>query len=482
MKKLFLFVLLSNCFNVFAQDFLGYAHSNYAGITGASYNPASLADSKLSLDIQLFGFGIEAGNNYVGVKRKDIFRSDFGTPYLHLRDINTKKAVFVRNEILLPGVMFSKSEYGWGIDMKVRTYLNVDGVSRDLAHIFAYELNDPPNFNRQLQNKHLGVTMMSWTEIAGTYAKTIRSGAEHYLSAGVRPKFLLGLASAYIFLNDAEYNFVNDTSLTLIKGDLRFGHSSNFSFDGSMTPSWKLGFNPGLGIDAGISYEFRPDELQEHSKDDKEKPWPGFRERPKYKYRIGAAITDLGFIYFRHGEFSDRYTVDANLWDLNDVLLDSTSPTSIYNTFEVRSGGSKKGKGYIMTLPLALNLQYDYMIREHLYVNATAFTALYLRNSNFKKVHELTRLSITPRWEKRWFGVWMPLSFSRLGVFAVGSGIRLGPFAIGTTDILALALRSKTVYSADLYFVLKVPLFPKGGLKTKKGKTKDKSKIDDCAK
>ncbi|MGL4596876.1 MAG: hypothetical protein ACRCYO_05075, partial [Bacteroidia bacterium] len=152
----------------------------------------------------------------------------------------------------------------------------------------------------------------------------------------------------------------------------------------------------------------------------------------------------------------------------------------LFNTFEVRHIGSNEGDPFWMRLPLALNVNYDYMIRNNIYVNATAFTALYLRGTNGKKVHELTRLSITPRWETRWFGAWMPVSFSRLGNLTLGSGIRLGPLAIGTTNILPLLFRNAKFYTADMYFVLKVPLFPIGGVKGKKGKTKSGGAVDDC--
>ncbi|HEU4716744.1 MAG TPA: hypothetical protein VFU15_02880 [Bacteroidia bacterium] len=95
-----------------AQSFCGYEHSNYAGIVGASYNPASLADNNYSLDILLFGFDVEGANNYVGVKRKDMFHPDFGPEHFWLRDRPFKKSVFFRNEILLPGIMFSNEKYG----------------------------------------------------------------------------------------------------------------------------------------------------------------------------------------------------------------------------------------------------------------------------------------------------------------------------------------------------------------------------------
>ena len=159
--------------HVQAQDLLGYGHSNYAGIAGASYNPASLADSRFSMDIMLFGAGIEVANNYVGVKRSELRNPAFGPNNLYLR-------------------------------------------TRD------------------------------------SYARVLRVGAEHYLAAGIRPKILLGMGALYAFVNDAGYNFRNDSSLTIVRGDVNFGHSDNFTFDGGYGFSYHMGFNPGIGIDAGI--------------------------------------------------------------------------------------------------------------------------------------------------------------------------------------------------------------------------------------
>ncbi len=478
MRFIFLVLALYISQNLFSQDFLGYAHSNAAGIVGASYNPASLADSPYRLDILLVGAGVELGNNYVGVRRRDLRNPNFNSSFLLLRENQFKKAAFFRNEILLPGVMMSNEKFGWGVDLKVRTYANIDGVEPKLAKMLVSEINHTPFFESEMHNRHLGVTMMSWAEIGGTYARTLYAGAEHFLSVGVRGKFLLGLASGYGFLNNAGYVFHNDSTLTIYNAELTYAHSNSIAFDGNDNASYKFRFNPGLGIDVGLVYESRPEVLQKEVP--KFRPWPGYRERPAYKYRVGVALCDLGAIRFKAGRYSDAYAIDASRWDINDQVIDSTSPAGLFNTFEVRHIGSSEGDPYWMRLPLALNVNLDYMVRNNIYVNATAFTALYLRGTNGKKVHELTRLSITPRWETRWFGVWAPVSFSRLGNFTLGSGIRLGPLAIGTTNVLPLIFRSKKFYTADMYFVLKVPLFPVKGGKGGKGKTKSGGAVDDC--
>ncbi|TND00366.1 MAG: OmpA/MotB domain-containing protein [Bacteroidetes bacterium] len=312
MRRIFLFLLLAAS-SASAQDFLGYSHSNYAGIVGAAYNPASIADHRYSMDILLCGASIELGNNYAGFRRSTFMSGSMTSADLVLRDRPFRKSVFFRNEILLPGIMFSNEKMGWGVDLRVRTYMNVDGVEPNLAHLLVYGLDDPSQYNIEQHNRHVGLNFMSWAELAGTYAKVTFKGAEHFVSAGIRPKFLLGLGSAYAYVNDLDYVYHNDSTLTIFEAQAKFGHSSNFQFTDSYAMSYKVGFNPGVGLDAGIVYENRPDILQNDKTSRKPKAWPGFRERPEYLYRVGISLTDLGFIYFNHGELSDEYAVNASL-------------------------------------------------------------------------------------------------------------------------------------------------------------------------
>ncbi|HTL82092.1 MAG TPA: DUF5723 family protein [Bacteroidia bacterium] len=477
---LLLFAFFSLTF-LHAQSFLGYEHSNYAGIVGASYNPASLADNNYSLDILLIGADVEGANNYVGIKRKDFGIPDWGTQNLYLRDgRNTKKAAFARAELLLPAFMVSNERYGWGIDMKIRTYADADGIEPPLAHLLARGLKDPADY-QEFHNNHVGVNACSWFELGGTYAKVIWTGAEHFVSIGFRPKFLLGLGAAYTFVNDLEYQAYSDSTVGVFRSDVKFGHSDNFSFDEDFNPSYKIGFNPGFGIDAGMIYEFRPDDKQKDKKD-KAKPWPGLRdeERPYWKYRMGISLTDLGIIHFHSGQYTDHYQANSNLWYINDSALSYTAPGPIYNNFTLGNAGSLSGKGLWMRTPLALDLFYDYHFTDHVYFNAQSFTGLYSRGTDFRKVHELTRLSVTARYETRWYGAWIPVSFTRMGTVSVGAGGRIGPFIIGTTDVLNFMLKNKKIYNADLYFAIKVPLFPTGKFKTKKGKIKTGGPVDQC--
>jgi hypothetical protein len=51
----------------------------------------------------------------------------------------------------------------------------------------------------------------------------------------------------------------------------------------------------------------------------------------------------------------------------------------------------------------------------------------------------------------------------KFGVFndSVGDGFRVGPLILGTTNLFWL-LPDKNNYTADVYFAIKIPLFPTG--------------------
>lgn len=480
MTQRFLFVFLLFAGSLIAQDFPSYSASPYAGVVGLGFNPATAADHAYSKDILLGGASLELGNNYVGFRRADIGKANFGVEDLKLRNWNTRKAVFARATALGPAVMVSNDKMGWGLDIKARNYVNVDGVDQELAELIVYGFDNPPQFNQPYSNRRLSINAASWAEIGFTYAAVLRYGAEHYLSAGIRPKLLFGLAAVHVDLSTAEYSVPNDSIIQLYAGQLRFMHSDQLSFNSALQPSWGFRMSPGLGLDAGLIYEFRPDALQK--KPENRREWPGFRERPYYKYRIGVALIDAGIIRFRRGELSDQYAVNANLWNTNGDPINPTAPTNVYSTFELRNGGADAEKGMWMRLPLALNLHGDYQFMPNVYVGANVFSPVYIRGSKMVRVHELARVSVSARYETPWFGVWMPVSFSRLGVTAVGAGLRLGPLAFGTNDVLGLLFPKKYNFSADGYVTLKLPLFPLPGWQKRAGKTKTGSgKVDDCA-
>ncbi len=101
-----------------------------------------------------------------------------------------------------------------------------------------------------------------------------------------------------------------------------------------------------------------------------------------------------------------------------------------------------------MNLPTVLSAQIDYNIWKDFYVNLTPRYAFQFKNQP-AKVHEMSIISLIPRWDHRHFGVYVPVSYDQMGMLRVGLGLRIGPLIVGTSNI-APFVTTKTIYGEDI--------------------------------
>jgi outer membrane protein OmpA-like peptidoglycan-associated protein len=473
--------------SAFSQDFLGYANSNYAGVNGIDLNPASIADSRYKVDIVLFGTNFMAGNNWTGMNTAALkYEGKLTNPsslkfpafddtlftdkYLIRKTDDQARSVFLSNRIMLPSFMVTLNDKSaFALTGSIRTYVNVDGVENPMANLIYSDFGDSTLY-QSFTNKRLSVQYMTWAEIGGTYAMTVIDNKEHFLKVGVRPKLLLGLGSAFFFANDLQYLTVNDSQLTFIKTDVQYSHSNNFEFsEGGF--KYKIDSKPGFGLDLGAVYEWRPNYQKfKYDMDGETDLW--MRYKNKYKLRVGASITDIGSIKFERGQFSNNFVAEVNQWNFRDVKLDSIPIRALDDTLRNRFAALPTDQFYRMNLPTAFSVQVDYHIWDNFYLNFTSFLAVQW-NNNPNKVHDLTTFSLTPRYDWKWAGIWVPMSYNQFRNFQTGAGIRLGPIVIGTNNLAPWFSKKKTIYGADLHVALKIPIM------YRPTKDKDKDKVSD---
>jgi hypothetical protein len=154
MKKILLFALLTLSYFVQSQDFTGFNQSNYAGVTGVFAQPASIVDSRMKFDMNLIGLNLGVYNNYIGVDRAAFKRGKnadgktsfpafddtlFADHYLSEKVKNKDKSIYVTNRIMGPSFMVAiNHKNAIAFTSSVRNYVNIDGVSPNLAKL-AYE-------------------------------------------------------------------------------------------------------------------------------------------------------------------------------------------------------------------------------------------------------------------------------------------------------------------------------------------------------
>lgn len=458
----------------FGQDFLGYSNSNYSGVSGISLQPACIVDDRMEFDLTLFGFNVNAYNNYIGLKKDAIkpFKGpdpngvntwfpklaikDADSIYLTEKNNNKNKAVYSSLRVNMPSFMlYCNHKNSLAFTWDVRNYLNVDGLTPDLAKLAYNEFNIPSLWNKKLEAKDFSVQQMAWAEYGITYGRVLKEDNEHYFKSAVRLKFLQGIFSTYMHIRDFKYEFTNDTTLSLFQSEVSYGHSRNFEVDNQNQIKLKTFESyPGIGGDLGIVYEWRPDyKKYKYDMDGEKDLWR--RDQNKYKLRVGFSLLDVGAIKFKKGQLSNNFVADVGLWNLNvfDTIKTVTEFDSILkNEFEYKNAKAT----YSMNLPTAISFQVDYNIYKDFYVNMTPFFAFQFKK-NDTKVHDFSSISITPRWDHKWFGVFLPVQYHALDGFRMGATVRLGPVIFGTTNLTPL-ISKKDIYGLDLHAIVKVPI------------------------
>lgn len=499
MKSLFLFFAIIFFYSVQSQDFVGFNQSNYSGVTGVYAQPASIVDGRMKFDMNLIGINLGFYNNYIGIKR-DAFKrekdasgkttmpafndTEFADKYLVEKSNNRNKSIYFSNRIAGPSFMVAiNRKNAIAFTSNVRNYLNIDGISPDLAKLAFEEFKYPSLWIKNLKNKNLSIQEMTWAEYGITYARVIKEDNEHYLKAGVTVKLLQGIQSAYMFIKDLEYNFQTDTTLSIFQSQVNYGHSDNLSFKEIKIGETNTGTKvfdysqsyPGVGFDFGAVYEWRPSYMKyKYDMDGEKDLWR--KDQNKYKLKVGFSVTDLGSIKFKKGSTSGDFQANVGYWNLKPV-----SPKSIGEFDDTLKGrfiqtGTKSS--YKMNLPTAISVQIDYQIWKDVYVNLTPFIAFQFKK-NDTKVHDISSITLTPRWDHKWFGAFIPVQYNFLDGFRAGVAVRLGPIVVGSTNLAPL-VGQKTVYGADLYAMLKIPIpygrpkdKDKDGISNKKDKCKD---------
>lgn len=446
MKKnnLLIILLAFLSLSVSSQSYIGYLSDNYSGVHDVISNPANIADSRFKTDINLLGASVFVGNDYAAIDFYGIFANDFDNDddysILSPKDENN---FFANIDVLGPSLMFNiNDKSAAALFTRFRSNTNFLGVSGELFEKINNDFGDNTDF--MIDNNNFNFNGNSWLEVGGTYAQEIMSKAQHYLKGGLSLKYLLGIVNVYsnstnVSLNfDADGTTPTDGSVTTT-GTISYGNSS-LEEDSNGDPVIKPG--SGLGVDLGLVYEWRPDYNGSPSVD---------KNLNKYKLKLGFAITDLGRITYKEGvekEYDLNGTISESEFDSADDSDD------LLNTFYNETSSSTTTK---VLLPAAVHLDGDYNFKHYLYLNLSTTLSLISKN----KVNGSTvrnRISLTPRFERKWFSFYSPISIYEYSGFQWGVGLRAGPLYLGSGSILSNLISDKSK-AADVYAGLKIPIY-----------------------
>ncbi len=440
--------------SLFAQEQLGLQVERYSGVNSVYLNPAANTTSPLKWDINLIGVGLFADNDYAYIQDASLIKllknrnsnieyigdlegsPDPNTLYADFYDNQRKKSAYVNTKILGPSFMVSMNGRSFGLFTNVRSVTSAQKIPAALGY---YELERQLE-NQEFQIDKFQVASMTWSEIGVNYAQTIFQNNSGEFALGGNIKYLQGYEAAF-FKNHESVGvaFTSDDSLQINGGELSFGYATNIDIENGSYDFQRNG--SGFGFDLGFTYT--------NSYDD-----------GSYKWKIGASILDAGQIKFK--KRAALHTVNTN--DLyNIVLSEFESVTSEEDLFELISSqalsdstASFSSNSFSIALPTALSVQADVSLTDNIYVNASLVRRISFGKPMLKRAN---MFAVTPRFEKRWFGVSVPLVLYDDRNFHLGTSLRLGPLTLGSDNLLSIVKEQQQFTGSDFYVALKINPF-----------------------
>lgn len=476
-------LLLAAALTIHAQFFLGLRGSSYGGITNVNYNPA-IANSPYMIDINLIGVAATVNNNYVGLDRHVIFHpselggTDFQSAHLHERINGKNKNAYFGTQIQGPlSFMFSfgkkknRNKNAIGFSYHLNAVANADNFpevfARSAYYGMGYEANEVTNFlGKEFYHKNMSAKFAVWGDVGLTYSRMLYQKGDNLIKAGGTLKLLMPVAGAYGYIKNLHYQWTEYDRLSIYNTEVQYAYNEglltskgNPVTNGAQSSSnylndalkFKNG-TPTAAVDMGVIYEWNP---FKNNSTEMDCQCETFNDKKHYKLAAGFSIMDFGALRFKRGEYSENFTTDVRNWYVGKSNY-SGGLQSFDDTVHANFAVKPSSKYFTIWLPTRFNAFVDYFITNDFGITAQAMVSPNMA-PNRNMVHHVTTFSVTAKYENKWLGVYLPLSYDIYGNISLGTTLRLGPLIIGMQDLLGLFAK-KYVYNADVHAALKLTI------------------------
>lgn len=460
-----------------SQDYTGYRTGNYTGVTGVFFNPANIADSRYRWDLNLVSVNVLGGNNQASFKLKNLsesFNADSLEKQIYGRNAGATNGLMSVN-LIGPSLMFNATKKtAIAITTRSRVMANVQDIDGTLLQqVVDGYVSDAGLPYTITSAKNMVVNMNAWNEFGASVGQVLIDKDKHFLKGGLTLKYLAGVGNAYLQLknltatinedNASESAYLSNTTGRIGTG---FGGASFDDFEVDDLTSFD---SKGFGFDIGFVYEFRPGQARYRQGDNYE--WN--RAENKYKLRVGVALLDVGSLKYkrdltRSGAYDMAVTGSERFYlnELSSVDLDDYKQffDSRPQFFDEVAGSTERD--YKVGLPTTLQVDVDYQLHNNFYINAAGQFSMVNSDSKPYNSQYQNAFTVTPRYEARRFGAYLPLNYNELTKFNAGLALRLGPVFLGSGSVLTALLGESR--QADLHIGFRIGILHKNKAGKKK--------------
>ncbi|RYZ25419.1 MAG: hypothetical protein EOO10_18320, partial [Chitinophagaceae bacterium] len=240
-----------------------------------------------------------------------------------------------------------------------------------------------------------------------------------------------------------------------------YEHNKNADFNRVIDSRFRPDANA-FGFDAGLVYEYRGhlNNFKYIRNDDETSSEVKRRDLNKYIFKLGVSLLDAGMFRFTKAASVNSFGADITNWDIRNSRYASLTEfdTALANRVTPLANDARD---YNMYLPGALSVQMDIRFVKGLYLNAMAYRPLKIGSEKGTRFNNYGYYSLTPRYEKRHFGIYIPYTFSDKDEITnyrdnwLGLTLRLGPVFFGSSNLGSMVF-NQTLKAADFFVGLKL--------------------------
>lgn len=427
---LLVFVII---YSVNAQQFNGVRGSVFNSVVNTSSQPASGGNMPAQWSLEILGSGAFWDNNIVRFHPLKIWKKDSIDLSRYLEEGDKRRYAMVKGNIHILNFLFRLPKHpdwtvGMGWNIRSHTYGN------NTEYAYNTEMRTAKEFFRQnaLNDSLTGRAVnQQWAVWYFNASKVVNEDDYSKMTVGASLKLIKGMGAEMVEVTKLQAqnlrdNVPNYTSFIKAKG--QYGYSQNLD-NMDNDKAFLHGSPLSIGLDAGFVYKSKTPVLIPGMKD---------KNQADYNWKLSVALTDWGRLKYTFGQESRQVNGVKNPQDISNIhrmINDVGSLEELNDTLRHVFNMSPQEGTFTLSLPTMLHIGFDKNIGRHFYLNThLGIDASFLNFGVDYKSKSLSYLTVTPRWEKKRIGVYVPAYLNEKGRFLLGTAVRLGPLMLGVHD------------------------------------------------
>ncbi len=422
------------CKYCIAQNYHAYNGSPYAGIFSLYNNPASTVNTAFRWDVNVVSLQGYISNKLLdvsGLSGKDTIRWNVteGTSKRYLHGIADVELLNFRFNI------DKKTAVAFALRGRTYNHLKTDAFNWSDT---VTTLNSFLHTNTNVQYLQGFTTHSGWVEADFNIARVLYEDMNNKFSAGITIGYMRNLSGAFAALKRITYTEQTDASGNFIQiingGTATATYSDNYDLAGNNNNSIKTFLKNTLStfnFSIGAEWLFKKPNIYE------DEPITN----TNYDWKIGVSILDIGKSKFNPAQGSFEASVPKSLpvseVDIERRFKNIGSLQRLRDSINATFGNVQDiAEAFSISTPTRFLINVDKNFGNNFYTNAQLNINFFSTEPMDKiNTRELNGLTVTPRWEKKNIGFYMPVQFNTQGNLLVGGAVKLGPLLIGLHNL-----------------------------------------------